>query len=246
MKKALLIGVLAATGLMTSCNKQKDIKVTAENDKVFYSVGFMFGQRMKDLKLADSELAAMTQGLKDAARGTKEQVDLKVYQPKIREEFQKRVQAHSKNVKVDGDKFLETFISEGAKKTASGLAYKIIKAGEGAKPMATDVVKVHYHGTLIDGTVFDSSVDRGKEVSFPLNRVIKGWTEGLQLIGKGGKIKLVIPSALAYGDHGAPPKIPGGATLIFEVELFDIQKGAPAKAHGAGDGHKHSKKKAKK
>ena len=247
MKKGLLIGVLAATALMTGCNKEQDVKVTAENDKIFYSVGYMFGQRMKDLKLADAELMAMTQGLKDAARGTKEQVDLKVYQPKIREEFQKRVQAHSKNVKVDGEKFLETFLaSEGVKKTASGLAYKVIKAGEGAKPMATDVVKVHYHGTLIDGTVFDSSVDRGKEVSFPLNRVIKGWTEGLQLIGKGGKIKLVIPSALAYGDHGAPPKIPGGATLIFEVELFDIQKGAPAKAHGADDGHNYGKKKSKK
>jgi FKBP-type peptidyl-prolyl cis-trans isomerase FkpA len=83
-------------------------------------------------------------------------------------------------------------------------------------------VSVHYHGTLIDGTVFDSSRDRGKKVEFPLNRVIKGWTEGLQLIGEGGKIKLVIPADLAYGDAGAPPKIPGGATLIFEVELFEI------------------------
>jgi FKBP-type peptidyl-prolyl cis-trans isomerase FkpA len=241
MKKGLIVGTIALAALATGCNKQKDIKVTAENDKVFYSVGYMFGQRMKDLKLADSELAAMTQGLKDAAKGTKEQVDLKVYQPKIREEFQKRAQAHSQSVKVEGEKFLENFISkEGGKKTASGLAYKVLKAGDATKPKATDTVKVHYHGTLIDGTVFDSSVERGKEVSFPLNRVIKGWTEGLQLIGKGGKIKLVIPSGLAYGDHGAPPKIPGGATLVFEVELFDVQAGKPApKGHGSHKGHNH-------
>ncbi|WP_372654959.1 FKBP-type peptidyl-prolyl cis-trans isomerase [Halobacteriovorax sp.] len=242
MKKSLIVGVIAATALMTSCNKQKEIKVTSDEDKTFYSVGFMFGQRMKDLKLNDAELAAMTQGLRDAAHGKESQADLKVYQPKIREEFQKRIQSHSQVVKVEGEKFLENFIKEGATKTASGLAYKIIKAGEGAKPAATDTVKVHYHGTLIDGTVFDSSVDRGKEVSFPLNRVIKGWTEGLQLIGKGGKIKLVIPSELAYGDHGAPPKIPGGATLIFEVELFEIQKGSEA-GHSAGDGHNHGKAK---
>jgi FKBP-type peptidyl-prolyl cis-trans isomerase FkpA len=247
MKKSLLIGMFAATALMTGCNKQKDVKVTSEQDKVFYSVGFMFGQRMKDLKLSEAELGAMTQGLRDAARGQESQADLKVYQPKIREEFQKRIKSHSKNVKVDGEKYIAKFLSsEGGTKTASGLAYKVLKAGDAKKPMATDVVKVHYHGTLIDGTVFDSSVDRGKEVSFPLNRVIKGWTEGLQLIGKGGKVKLVIPSELAYGDHGAPPKIPGGATLVFEVELFEIQKAEAGKGHSAKDGHGHGKSPKKK
>lgn len=247
MKKSLIVGMFAAAALMTGCNKQKDVKVTSEQDKIFYSVGFMFGQRMKDLKLSEAELGAMVQGLRDAAKGQKSQADLKVYQPKIREEFQKRIQSHSKTVKVDGEKYLAKFLqSEGGTKTASGLAYKVIKAGDTKKPTATDVVKVHYHGTLIDGTVFDSSVERGKEVSFPLNRVIKGWTEGLQLIGKGGKIKLVIPSELAYGDHGAPPKIPGGATLVFEVELFEIQKADAGKGHGPHDGHGHGKKKAKK
>ena len=153
------------------------------------------------------------------------------YQGKIQELFQGRMAKQAETEKKVGIDFLENFVKkEGAQKTASGLAYKIIKPGSSKKPSATDTVEVHYHGTLIDGTVFDSSVERGKRVSFPLNRVIKGWTEGLQLIGEGGKIKLVIPSELAYGEHGAPPKIAGGATLVFEVELFSVKppEAAPA------------------
>ena len=109
-----------------------------------------------------------------------------------------------------------------AKQTKSGLVYETIKEGTGKTPAASDTVEVHYHGTLTNGTVFDSSVKRNKKISFPLNRVIPGWTEGLQLVKEGGKIKLVIPSDLAYGNAGAPPSIPGGATLIFEVELFKV------------------------
>ena len=109
-----------------------------------------------------------------------------------------------------------------AKKTESGLVYNIIKPGNDKKPKPEDTVKVHYHGTLTNGEVFDSSVERGDKITFPLNRVIKGWTEGLQLIGEGGKVELIIPPELAYGETGAPPKIPGGATLKFEVELFEV------------------------
>ena len=109
-------------------------------------------------------------------------------------------------------------------KTASGLQYAIIKMGNGEKPNATDKVEVHYHGTLEDGTVFDSSVDRGKTISFPLNRVIKGWTEGVQLMPVGSKFKFIIPPELAYGERGAGGVIPPNATLIFEVELFSIKK----------------------
>ncbi len=109
-------------------------------------------------------------------------------------------------------------------KTASGLQYEIIKMGDGEKPNATDKVEVHYHGTLEDGTVFDSSVDRGQTISFPLNRVIKGWTEGVQLMPVGSKFKFIIPPELAYGERGAGGIIPPNATLIFEVELFSIEK----------------------
>ena len=109
-------------------------------------------------------------------------------------------------------------------KTASGLQYEIIKMGNGEKPNATDKVEVHYHGTLEDGMVFDSSVDRGETISFPLNRVIKGWTEGVQLMPVGSKFKFIIPPELAYGERGAGGVIPPNATLIFEVELFSIKK----------------------
>jgi FKBP-type peptidyl-prolyl cis-trans isomerase len=112
---------------------------------------------------------------------------------------------------------------EGVKTTASGLQYEVLKPGTGAKPAATDTVKVHYHGTLIDGAVFDSSVDRGEPISFPLNGVIKGWTEGVQLMPVGSKYKFVIPSELAYGERGAGGKIGPNATLIFEVELLAIE-----------------------
>ena len=112
----------------------------------------------------------------------------------------------------------------GARKTASGLIVIPIKAGTGASPAATDKVKVHYHGTLIDGTVFDSSVVRKEPATFPLNGVIPCWTEGVQLMKVGGKSKLVCPAALAYGDRGAPPRIKPGATLVFEVELLEITK----------------------
>ncbi|MBT3586549.1 MAG: FKBP-type peptidyl-prolyl cis-trans isomerase [Halobacteriovoraceae bacterium] len=237
MKNLALI--ILALGLLGCQGQGQKADLSNEEGKTFYAVGAMFGSRLVNFNLSDGEIAAVMEGFRDAVKKEKSKVELRSYQMKIQELFRNRIKTMATSIKKDGDAFLAKFISDGATKTASGMAYKILKPGSGKKPGAKDVVKVHYHGTLIDGTVFDSSVKRGKEVEFPLDRVIKGWTEGLQLIGAGGKIKLVIPSALAYGDHGAPPKIPGGATLVFEVELFEIKD--PSKAYPKG-----KKKKAKK
>ncbi|MBT3236727.1 MAG: FKBP-type peptidyl-prolyl cis-trans isomerase [Bdellovibrionales bacterium] len=233
IRTIILTTIFSSLLIFSGCNQQKSSGPTgatlkSDDDKAFYTVGLMFGSRLKNLDLSDQELSAIYLGLFDSAKGKKPQVDGAKYQKKVQEMFKKRIQAGSVKVKKSGNDYIEKFLKEaGAKKTASGLAYQIIKPGSGKSPKASDIVEVHYHGTLIDGTVFDSSVDRKKKISFPLNRVIKGWTEGLQLVKIGGKIKLVIPSDLAYGDQGAPPKIPGGATLVFEVELFSI-KDAPA------------------
>lgn len=227
MKKAivLLMGVI----LLASCNQGKDpaqAKLKTEDDKTFYAMGFMLGSNLQRLGLSDPELGALYKGLVASAKGKKSEVEMQIYQPKIQSMFKERMQKIAEKQKSGGKQYLEDYLkkNKNAKKTESGLVYEVLKEGTGAKPKATDTVEVHYHGTLTNGEVFDSSVERKKKISFPLNRVIKGWTEGLQLIGEGGKIRLVIPPELGYGDTGAPPKIPGGATLVFEVELFQIMK----------------------
>ena len=128
-----------------------------------------------------------------------------------------------------GQKFLEDNAKkEGVVVTESGIQYSVITAAEGDKPAATDTVKVHYKGTFLNGDTFDSSYDRGEPAVFPLNRVIKGWTEGVQLMSVGSKYKFTIPSELAYGPNGNPPRIPGNSVLEFEIELLEIQKSEPA------------------
>ncbi|MCO4754036.1 MAG: FKBP-type peptidyl-prolyl cis-trans isomerase [Bacteriovoracaceae bacterium] len=225
MKRITLI--TAALLVFSACNKGNnaaDVSLKTEDDKTFYSMGFMLGSNLQRLNLTDHELSALYKGLTDSAKGNKAEVELQVYQPKIQMMFKERMEKVAKKEKELGKGFIDEYMKKNpdAKKTESGLVYKIIKAGSDKKPSAEDTVKVHYHGTLVNGEVFDSSVERGDQITFPLNRVIKGWTEGLQLIGEGGKVELVIPPELAYGEQGAPPKIPGGATLKFEVELFEI------------------------
>nr|WP_245846489.1 FKBP-type peptidyl-prolyl cis-trans isomerase [Prosthecobacter debontii] len=140
-------------------------------------------------------------------------------------EMQAKAADKAKETKAAGAKFLaENGKKDGVKTTASGLQYEVIKQGEGPKPVATDKVNVHYHGTLLNGKVFDSSVERGEPITFGVQEVIKGWTEALQLMNVGSKYKLYIPSELAYGDNGAGADIGPGETLVFEVELLKIEK----------------------
>lgn len=238
--KKLLASVVFLGVLASGCNKTVEPKT--EEEKTFYSIGTMFGSRLTQLQMSDAELDAMAQGLRDAAKNEKQKVDPMAYQQKIQDMFKSRMEKQAVEVKKKGTEFLEKFVKEGATKTASGLAYKHVKEGTGPSPKETDIVKVHYHGTLMDGTVFDSSRERGKEVSFPLNRVIRGWTEGVQLMKVGGTTRFVIPSDLAYGDAGAPPKIKGGDTLVFEVELLGIEKGEAAPAAAPAPAAKAKKK----
>ncbi len=208
--------------MLFGCNPKGDVKPSTEDEKTFYSVGVLFGERMKSFNLNDKEIQMMSQGLKDAAQNKELAANPEQYRMKVQQLFMKRAKEASEKVKKAGTEYMDKFLKDGGKKTSTGLAYKIVKEGSKKKPKATDKVEVHYEGKLIDGTVFDSSIKRGEKVKFPLNRVIKGWTEGLQLIGEGGKIQLVVPADLGYGDQGAPPKIPGGATLVFDVELFAV------------------------
>jgi FKBP-type peptidyl-prolyl cis-trans isomerase FkpA len=196
-----------------------------ESAKTLYALGLVLSQNLLPLKLSAADLASVQQGIADGVLGRPAKVDLQTYGPKIRDFANARVASGAEGEKKAGATFLAKEVAEsGAVKQPTGFLYKEIKAGTGASPKATDKVKVHYRGTLMDGTVFDSSIDRGEPVTFSLSGVIPCWTQGLQLMKMGGKARLVCPSELAYGDAGSPPKIKGGATLVFEVELLSIEK----------------------
>jgi FKBP-type peptidyl-prolyl cis-trans isomerase FkpA/FKBP-type peptidyl-prolyl cis-trans isomerase FklB len=187
-----------------------------DEQKTLYALGLAISQSLGPFTLSEAELDIVKSGMTDGALKRTPKVDLQTFGPQIHQLQQARAQKA-------GSAFLAKAAAEkGAVKTESGIVITSLKAGSGATPKATDTVKVHYHGTLIDGTVFDSSVKRGEPATFPLNQVIKCWTEGVQHIKVGGKSRLVCPSDLAYGERGAPPTIGPGATLVFEVELLDI------------------------
>ena len=194
-----------------------------EDEKALYAIGLALSDRLAPFGLSAAELEFVKAGLADGALGRQPKVDARAYAARIQQLRQARASVVAEAEKKTGQAFLAKAAAEpGATKTASGLVMTTLKPGTGASPKATDKVKVHYHGTLPDGSVFDSSVQRGQPATFPLNGVIKCWTEGLQLMKVGGKSRLVCPSEIAYGDRGAPPRIKPGATLVFEVELLDI------------------------
>src|SRR2546425_8135326 len=222
MFKSLPVSVaLVLTAVAAAGAAGPDLKT--EDQKTLYALGLVISQNLSSFSLNPAELEAVLAGVSDGVLKKEYKVDVQTYGPKIPALQTARAGAAAAVEKKAGQAFLDKAAAEkGATRTASGLIITTIKAGTGASPKATDKVKVHYHGTLTDGTVFDSSVQRGEPITFPLSGVIKCWTEGVQQMKVGGKSRLVCPADTAYGDRGAPPKIKPGATLVFEVELLEI------------------------
>ena len=219
--RKLMIVVCVALVTVWGCSPQAP---KTEDQKAFYALGVHLSKQLSVFDLTTEELKYVQMGMSDAAGGKKLAAEPEANMQKLGELAQARMQKATEKQKELAKPFLEKAAKEaGVKKTASGLIYKEIKAGTGAQARATDIVKVHYVGTLIDGKEFDSSVKRGQPAELPLSQVFPCWTEGVSMMKVGGKSKLICPSEIAYGDRGRPPVIPGGATLVFEVELLDVK-----------------------
>ncbi len=220
-----LVSVLLAwTNLLNAQQTQQTaVQEMTPREKASYALGVSIMKNFQNQSLDKIDIDLMAQAMKDVKMGKELKVSLKDANAAI-QDYQKVEMEKTKAIKeAAGKKFLaENAKKSGVKVTASGLQYEVIKEGTGAQPKATDKVTVHYKGTLIDGKVFDSSYDRGQPATFPLNGVIKGWTEGLQLMKEGAKYRFFIPSDLGYGARGAGADIPPYSTLIFEVELLKV------------------------
>jgi FKBP-type peptidyl-prolyl cis-trans isomerase FklB len=193
-------------------------------DKISYAIGLSMGQNLLGSGVTSLEYADLAAGIKDVLEKNQPQISYQEAQQVLGQFFSELEQKIAGEAKAAGEAFLaENAKREGVKVTESGLQYEVLEATLGQKPKATDKVRVHYEGTLIDGTVFDSSYKRGESITFGLNQVIKGWTEGLQLMSIGSKYKLYLPYQLAYGERGAGANIPPYAALIFTVELLGIE-----------------------
>ncbi len=233
--KTLLINIsLAAFATTLLAEERPALKDT--KDKVSYSFGLNVGFNLKRQKIELNPDAFMA-GMKDAISGKQPALNeqqVREVMTQFEKEMNDKQQAAGQKNATDGEKFLaENKNKPDVKTTASGLQYKVVKEGNGATPKATDIVVVNYRGTLLDGTEFDSSYKRGQPASFPVNQVIKGWTEALQLMKAGSKYQLFIPASLAYAARGAGGDIGPNSTLIFDVELLSIRPGEASPAPSA-------------
>ncbi|WP_372737491.1 FKBP-type peptidyl-prolyl cis-trans isomerase [Neptunomonas sp.] len=227
MKKTLL--AMAVASSLVVIPAAQAVELETDNQKVSYSLGLVLGEKLK-LDLEEMDLDAFHKGIKAIYEETTPLMDsqqvgetMQAFQMKKMEEQRQEVAKLAQANLDEGQKFLaENAKKSGVKTTDSGLQYEETQAGTGKQPTVTDTVKVHYRGTLIDGTEFDSSYARDEPVSFPLNGVIPGWTEGLQLMKEGGKAKLAIPAELAYGPGGMGNAIGPNSALLFEVELLEV------------------------
>lgn len=241
MKKALL-GISLMALMTLACQGQAGEKVVLDTEKAkeSYAIGFSIGEDFVQQGL-DIDTTVLAKGMADAIAGgdvmLTEEERMEIFatlQQRMMEKQQAMMAEREQEMAAMADKNLtdgKTFLEENGKKdgvttTKSGLQYQVLEKGKGAPPIKTDTVSVHYHGTLIDGTVFDSSVERGEPATFPVGGVIQGWVEALQLMPPGSKWKLFIPSELAYGEQGAGAQIGPNSVLIFEVELLTINKSA--------------------
>ncbi|MGI9290632.1 MAG: FKBP-type peptidyl-prolyl cis-trans isomerase [Gammaproteobacteria bacterium] len=220
-KNLTKIFVLLASSFALSATLQAAEPKT-EDEKTFYFLGTAISQNLKMLNLSDKEVEMVLAGLRDSLTSDALELNAALYNERLRTISEQRVSAMAEKERVAGQAYVQQMANEkGAVQTDSGLVYLEIKAGKGESPTATSQVKANYHGTLRDGTVFDSSVDRSEPITIGLNQVIPCWTEGIAMMKVGGKAKLTCPSAIAYGDRGQGAIMPNSA-LTFEVELIEI------------------------
>jgi len=221
---ALVVIAAVACTSSTSSVVSKKVKMENENDSLSYALGVVMGNNMKGQGL-DVDEATFAKAFGAASRGDSTLLDVETADGMLQSYFQAKAQEKQKEAESEEVDYLaKNRERPEVSVTDSGLQYEVLQEGTGDRPAATDQVTVHYTGKLLDGTVFDSSVERGTPATFGLNQVIPGWTEGLQLMKTGGKYRFHIPYMLAYGPQGRAPQIPPAATLIFDVELIEIKK----------------------
>jgi FKBP-type peptidyl-prolyl cis-trans isomerase len=231
---ALVLTACSETEAPVVADSAAEAPFASDDDRTLYAIGIAVGSQLTEFEFTDAEIEFVARGFRDGSLDAPYQVEMDIYGPRIQTYVEDRMRASQEEAlarmseelereKATSAEFAARIAAEpGAETSVSGLIFVPVTAGTGESPDARDTVSVHYHGTLADGTVFDSSVDRGEPATFPLSGVIPCWTEGVQKIRVGGKARLLCPSQIAYGDEGRPG-IPGGAALLFEVELLGIE-----------------------